>query len=89
MAATSSFPGAMRESRHGFDASILFKSSLSDFLFGDGNSGVETEVRNGNSCVVEHVHSINSVKGERSSGGLPESREALELSDRLTLSHIP
>ena len=82
---TSSYAGAIKESLRGFDTSLCFKRLLSE-LFGNENVDVETEVRNDNSCVVAHVRSINSVAKERSLGGLPEtSREAIELSDRLTL----
>ena len=47
-------------------------------------------VRSDNSVVVEDVHSINlATRGRRMGGFLESSREELELSGWLTLSHIP
>ena len=57
---------------------------------GDGDFGVETRVRNENARVVEHAHSINSVKNERRLNiCLAIAREALNSHRRLSLAHIP
>ena len=56
---------------------------------GNGNIDIETRFRNGNSSVVEHVHSINSVTKERRPNGLLESNGGeLEANPWLALSHI-
>ena len=62
---------------------------LDALLIGNGNIEIEAGIRNDNSSVVEHIHSINSVAKER---GLTGSLEVIEgiggANPWLALSHI-
>ena len=49
---------------------------VSVLLFGNGDVGIETRIRNDNPCVVAHVRPINSVTKERMSNGFLESNRA-------------
>ena len=57
---------------------FFLKSTLSELLFRNGNIDIETRIRNDNSSVVEHVHSINAVaKGRRLNGFLESNMEGM------------
>ena len=70
---TSSYAGEIQDLFLGFDTSRCLKITLSGLSFGNGNIATETRIRNDNSGVVEHAHSINSVANERRLGGFLES----------------
>ena len=68
---------------------VFVKSTISELLFGNDNVDIETRILNGNSSVVEHVHSINYVANGRTSHGFVESNIGdTDINDWLTLPHI-
>ena len=73
----------------GFDAARFLKSALEELLFGNENVDIETRIRNDNSSVVAHVHSIGPIAKERGFDGfLERNREDLGANPWLALSHI-
>ena len=65
----SSYVDAIQSHCHGFDNGRLLKSSPPNRLCGNENVDIETNIRNDNSGVVEHVHGINSVSKIRRPNG--------------------
>ena len=64
--ATPRYEGGIQAAFHGFDTARLLKSTLGGMVFGNENIEVVARIRNDNSSVAEHVHSINSIaKGRR------------------------
>ena len=86
---TSSYAGEIQAAFRGLDTPRFLKSTLSEFLFGNGSIEIETRIRNDNSSDVEHVHPIKSVTQERRLNGTRErNREEYGTKPRLALSHI-
>ena len=80
MLSTYSCAGGIQDARRGFDTTRFVKSSPAELLLGNENVDVGTIIRNDNSIVVEHVHSVNSIAEERMLGGLLErNREEVDL----------
>ena len=67
--ATSRSEGEIQAAPNGLDTARFLMSALLELLFGNGNSDVETIIRNDNASAVGHVHSINSERQERRSNG--------------------
>ena len=81
MEATSSYAGEIRAAFRGFPTTRFLKSTLSELMFGNGNVGISPRIRNDNSSVVEHVHSINAVRqGRMFNGFLDNNREEYYIS---------
>ena len=88
MEATSSYAGEIRAAFRGFPTTRFLKSTLSELMFGNGNVGISPRIRNDNSSVVEHVHSINAVTKERRSNAFQGNNRELETDPWLALSRI-
>ena len=87
--AASIYSGEMQAAMRGPGAARFLKTTLEELLFGNGDIGIEARIRNGNSSVVEHAHSINSVEKDRRPIGCAESnREELETHPWFAVSHI-
>ena len=70
-------------------AARFLKSTRSGRLLGNENEQIDTRIRNDNSSVVEHVHSINADAKDRWLNGFIESnREGPGTNPCLALSHI-
>ena len=71
---------------------LRYCSSAEKYVSGltpHGNIDIETRIRNDNSSVAEHVHSINSVmKERRTNGSSGSNRGELETNHWLALSRI-
>ena len=63
---------------HGLYRALFLKSMLSELLDVDENVDIVARIRNDNSSVVDHVHSIKSVtRGRRLDGFLETNRERM------------
>ena len=70
-----------------FDTSRLLKSLVSELLFGNEGSGVETSARYDNSSVVVRARAINSVSnGRRLNSFLDSNRVEIYLTEWLLLA---
>ena len=76
---SSRYDGEIKDVSRGCDTAHFFKSMLTELLFGNGNVDIGARIRNDNSSVVEHVHSINSFKKERRLNGFLESNRGESL----------
>ena len=65
MVETSSWASGIQALFRGFGDDRFLQSTAGDLLHGDATVDLETGIRNGNSAVVEHVHSINPVTKAR------------------------
>ena len=85
---TSSYACEIQAAFRCFGDARFLKISPSE-LRANENVDIETRIRNDNSIVVEHVHSINSVTKERRMRGLVGSNiEELDINQWLALSNI-